>query len=41
MRAMVRENIITPKDFILPLFIDFTQAAGATEEITSMPGCFR
>mmetsp|Transcript_2818 Transcript_2818/g.2955 ORF Transcript_2818/g.2955 Transcript_2818/m.2955 type:complete len:394 (+) Transcript_2818:82-1263(+) len=41
MRAMVRENIITPKDFILPLFVDFTQAAGATEEISSMPGCFR
>ena len=35
---MVRENIVTPKDFIYPLFIhdeDFT------EEISSMPGTFR
>ena len=37
-RGMVRENIVTPKDFIYPLFIhenDYQQ------EISSMPGCFR
>ena len=35
---MVRENIVTPKDFIYPLFIH--DEAGK-EEISSMPGCFR
>jgi porphobilinogen synthase len=38
MRAMVRENIVTPKDFILPLFIHESENM---EEISSMPGCFR
>jgi porphobilinogen synthase len=37
-RSMVRENIVTPKDFIYPLFIH--DEAGK-EEISSMPGCFR
>jgi porphobilinogen synthase len=37
-RGMVRENIVTPKDFIYPLFIhDYD----SMEEISSMPGCFR
>jgi porphobilinogen synthase len=38
MRAMVRENIVTPSNFIYPLFIhdeDFCQ------DIASMPGCQR
>ena len=38
MRGMVRENIVTPSNFIYPLFIhdeDFNQA------IESMPGCER
>ena len=38
MRAMVRENIVTPKDFIYPLFIDDEDYK---EEISSMPGTFR
>lgn len=38
MRGMVRENIVTPKDFIYPLFI---HDADYQEEISSMPGCFR
>jgi len=38
MRGLIRENHVTPRDFIYPLFIheeDFK------EEISSMPGCFR
>jgi len=38
MRGLVRENIVTPKDFIYPLFI---HEADYQEEISSMPGCFR
>ena len=38
MRSMVRENIVTPKDFIYPLFI---HDSDTVEEISSMPGCFR
>lgn len=38
MRAMVRENIVTPKDFIYPIFI---HEADYKEEISSMPDCFR
>ena len=37
-RGMVRENIVTPKDFIYPLFI---HESDNMEEISSMPGCFR
>eukprot|EP01036_Dinobryon_divergens_P032564 gene32564-42180_t len=37
-RAMIRENIVTPKDFIYPLFI---HEADYKEEISSMPDCFR
>eukprot|EP01038_Epipyxis_sp_PR26KG_P009268 gene9268-12485_t len=38
MRSMVRENIVTPKDFIYPLFI---HEENYKEEISSMPDCFR
>ena len=37
-RGLVRENIVTAKDFIYPLFI---HDADQKEEISSMPGCFR
>lgn len=35
---MVRENIVTPKDFIYPLFIHDDDKK---QEISSMPGCYR
>jgi porphobilinogen synthase len=35
---MVQENIVTPKDFIYPLFI---HEESYMQEISSMPGCFR
>lgn len=38
MRGLVRENIVTPRDFIYPLFI---HEDNYQEEISSMPGCFR
>lgn len=38
MRGLIRENIVTPRDFIYPLFI---HDADYMEEISSMPGCFR
>ncbi|KAJ1436093.1 delta-aminolevulinic acid dehydratase [Ochromonadaceae sp. CCMP2298] len=38
MRGLVRENIVTPRDFIYPLFIHEAQGK---EEISSMPGTFR
>jgi len=37
-RAMVRENIVTPAQFILPLFI---HDEDENSEILSMPGCYR
>jgi porphobilinogen synthase len=37
-RAMVRENIVTPANFIYPLFI---HDEDHNTEISSMPGCFR
>ncbi len=37
-RGMVRENVVTPKDFIYPLFI---WDGDHKEEISSMPDCFR
>eukprot|EP00981_Chlorochromonas_danica_P004668 scaffold926_cov166-Ochromonas_danica.AAC.9 len=37
-RALVRENIVTPNDFMYPLFI---HEEDYQEEISSMPGCFR
>lgn len=38
-RAMVAETILTPSDFIAPLFI--TEGTGVKEEISSMQGYFR
>jgi len=38
-RAMVAETILTPSDFIAPLFI--TEGENVQEEISSMPGYFR
>jgi porphobilinogen synthase len=38
-RAMVAETILTPNDFIVPLFID--EGTGVKQEIASMPGYFR
>jgi porphobilinogen synthase len=38
-RAMVAETILTPHDFIVPLFID--EGKGVEQEIPSMPGYFR
>src|SRR5580693_15682 len=38
-RAMVAETILTPNDFIAPLFID--EGTGVRQEIASMPGYFR
>lgn len=37
-RDMVRENVVTAKDFIYPLFI---HEETYMEEISSMSGCFR
>jgi len=38
-RSMVAETILTPNDFIVPLFID--EGSGVRTEIASMPGYFR
>ncbi|MBS1659936.1 MAG: porphobilinogen synthase [Bacteroidetes bacterium] len=38
-RSMVAETILTPNDFIVPLFID--EGQGVEQEIPSMPGYFR
>jgi porphobilinogen synthase len=38
-RAMVAESILTPNDFIVPLFI--TEGENITQEIASMPNYFR
>lgn len=38
-RAMVAETILTPNDFIVPLFID--EGKGIRQEILSMPGYYR
>jgi porphobilinogen synthase len=38
-REMMAETIISPSDFILPLFI--TEGKGVREEISSMPGYYR
>ena len=39
MRRMVRETILTPDDFIYPLFVTFGE--GVKKPIPSMPGCFQ
>jgi porphobilinogen synthase len=38
-RTLVRENIITPSDFLVPLFV--VEGKGVKEEIPSMPNYFR
>ena len=38
-RALVRETVISPNDFIVPLFI--VEGKNVKEEISSMPGYFR
>jgi len=38
-RSLVRETIITPDDFLLPLFV--VEGKNIKEEISSMPDCFR
>ncbi len=39
MRSLIRETIISPNDFIVPLFI--VEGKGVKEEIASMPNYFR
>ncbi|MAW96074.1 MULTISPECIES: porphobilinogen synthase [unclassified Leeuwenhoekiella] len=39
MRAMVRETLIAPSDFIVPLFV--VEGKGIKDEIASMPGYYR
>ena len=39
MRSLVRETIVSPKDFIVPLFI--VEGKNVKDEIASMPGYFR
>ncbi len=38
-RNMVRETLLTPNDFIYPLFVTFGK--GVKKKISSMPGCFQ
>ena len=38
-RSLVREHVITPNDFLVPLFV--VEGTNIKEEITSMPGYFR
>ncbi len=38
-RSLVRETIITPKDFLVPLFV--VEGKGVKEEIASMPNYYR
>ncbi|KAA3624562.1 MAG: porphobilinogen synthase [Flavobacterium sp.] len=38
-RSLVRETIISPDDFLVPLFV--VEGKGVKEEISSMPGYFR
>ncbi|MFI8377865.1 porphobilinogen synthase [Leeuwenhoekiella sp. NPDC079379] len=39
MRSLVRETIISPNDFILPVFV--VEGKGVKDEIASMPGYYR
>jgi len=39
LRALVRETVLTPADFVFPLFI--VEGQGVVEPISSMPGQFR
>lgn len=38
-RILIRENELTPRDLVLPLFV--TEGEGVEEPIPSMPDCFR
>lgn len=38
-RELIAETVLTPKDFMLPIFI--TEGKGIIEEISSMPGYYR
>lgn len=38
-RSMLAETVLTPSDFILPVFV--TEGTGIEEEISSMPGYYR
>ena len=38
-RSLVRENSITPNDFLVPLFV--VEGKGVKEEIPSMPNYYR
>ena len=38
-RSLVKETIVTPDDFLVPLFV--VEGTGVKEEITSMPGYYR
>ena len=38
-RSLVRETIITPNDFLVPLFV--VEGKGVKEEIASMPNYYR
>jgi len=38
-RSLVREHVITPNDFLVPLFV--VEGMGIKEEIASMPGYYR
>jgi len=38
-RRMVRETILSPDDFIYPLFVTFGK--GVKKPISSMPGCYQ
>lgn len=40
LRNMVRETVLTPNDFILPLFVVQGKSADYRQPISSMPGCF-
>lgn len=39
MRRLVRENALSPDDFIYPIFVD--ESLDAPVEVSSMPGAFR
>ena len=39
MRGLVRETVLSPKDFIAPLFV--VEGKGVKEEIASMPNYYR
>lgn len=40
LRHMIRETVLTPHDFVLPLFVVQGKGEGYKKPIKSMPGCF-